>query len=68
MKILKKSYQSLLKMSDKNINVDDVIDFNQLDDKVRKILDSNKKNAVSLLRKFFMEAIEDVIDGRSPEY
>ncbi len=55
-------------MSDKNINVDDVIDFNQLDDKVRKILDSNKKNAVSLLRKFFMEAIEDVIDGRSPEY
>ncbi len=55
-------------MSDNDINIENLIDFSELDQKVKNLLDSKKKNAVSLLRKFFMEVIEDVSEGRSSEY
>jgi len=55
-------------MSNKDINMKNLIDFDQLDNKVKDILDSKKKNAVSLLKNYFMEVIEDVSEGRSPEY
>ncbi len=55
-------------MSEKEIDIENLIDFDQLDKEVKEMLDSKKKNAVSLLRKYFMEVIEDVSEGRSPEY
>jgi len=55
-------------MSDRNINIKNLLDFDRVDKRVKDILDSKKKNAISLLRNYFMEVIEDVSESRSPEY